>query len=374
VCARDGLDLRCNPLDRPSCSRRGADIPDSDEQAMTSTHGYARDHRPDLKQGVLDLMVSEDGGIPVGRTSGDGKTSDIAMFQARAQAWLAAFQQAPHPRDLIADSKLSHEDHAPPRRPLGCITRMPNTMGSVAEVITPALAWDCWPRLDDHPRDQRLERCHDGMAQRWLVGSSQAADARAAATLNHARQRAREAIHKPLCHLQAQRVATPEAAHAALTAWAKGWTSHQVDACHLSDHQRSARTGRPTPRLPVKAIDWHIQPHVRPAEAAIEPQQPRHAGCVIGTTIGTSALQDPEVITADTRQSQVAGGFRWLKEPRCFVSSLLVKTPCRIQGLLRVMTLALLVYAVAPRRLRQPLAHHQATVPNHITQPTTTPT
>jgi hypothetical protein len=39
-----------------------------------------------------------------------------------------------------------------------------------------------------------------------------------------------------------------------------------------------------------------------------------------------------------------------------------------------VMTLASLVYAVAQRRLRQQLAHHQETVPNQINQPTTTPT
>jgi hypothetical protein len=37
------------------------------------------------------------------------------------------------------------------------------------------------------------------------------------------------------------------------------------------------------------------------------------------------------------------------------------------------MTRALLVYSVAQRRLRQPLAHH-ATVPNHINPPTTSPT
>jgi len=53
---------------------------------------------------------------------------------------------------------------------------------------------------------------------------------------------------------------------------------------------------------------------------------------------------------------------------------LLVKQPCRIQGLLMVMTLALLVYAVAQRRLRQQLVHHQETVPNHINQPPTSPT
>jgi transposase len=340
VCAREGIDLRFNHLDRTSFSRSGEYLPESDEQAMTITHGYSRDHRPDLQQVVLALMVSQDGGIPVVSQRWDGNTSDIEMFQARAQAWLAAFQHAPHPRYLIADSKLDHADHATHLRHLGCITRIPNTIGSVAEVITQALAVDCWHRLDDHTRDQRLELCHYGMAQRWLVVYSQAADERAVATLNHARQRASEAIHTQLFHLQAKRFATPEAAHEALTALAKGWTYHQVDSCHRSDHTRYARQGRPTPRLPVKAIDWHIQAHVRPAEAAIEHQQHRHACCVIGTNIGTSELPDTEVITAYTRQSQVEGSFRFLKDPRCFVSSLLVKKPCRIQGLLMVMTLA----------------------------------
>ena len=39
-----------------------------------------------------------------------------------------------------------------------------------------------------------------------------------------------------------------------------------------------------------------------------------------------------------------------------------------------VMTLALLVYSVAQRRLRQQLAHHHETVPNQINQPTASPT
>jgi transposase len=63
-----------------------------------------------------------------------------------------------------------------------------------------------------------------------------------------------------------------------------------------------------------------------------------------------------------------------LKDPLFFVSSLFVKKPCRIQGLLMVMTLALLVYAVAQRRLRRALAHQNATIPNQINQPTSRPT
>ncbi len=67
-------------------------------------------------------------------------------------------------------------------------------------------------------------------------------------------------------------------------------------------------------------------------------------------------------------------GFRFLKDPLFFVSSLFVKKPSRIEGLLMVMTLALLVYSVAQRRLRAQLATHHETVPNQINQPTSSPT
>jgi transposase len=85
-------------------------------------------------------------------------------------------------------------------------------------------------------------------------------------------------------------------------------------------------------------------------------------------------LSHAEVIAAYKGQSQVEGGFRFLKDPRFFVSSLLVKKPNRIEGLLMVMTLALLIYSVAQRRLRTQLAKHHETVPNQIHQPITSPT
>jgi transposase len=57
-----------------------------------------------------------------------------------------------------------------------------------------------------------------------------------------------------------------------------------------------------------------------------------------------------------------------------FVSSLFVKKPSRIQGLLMVMTLALLVYSVAQRRMRKQLESQRETVENQIGQPTKRPT
>jgi transposase len=96
--------------------------------------------------------------------------------------------------------------------------------------------------------------------------------------------------------------------------------------------------GRPTPTSPIKSIDWQRDAQVRPAHERIEWRKPQSACFVIGTNIDTSLLSDAEVIRAYKAQAQVERGFRFLKDPLFFVSSLFVKKPCRIQGLLMVMT------------------------------------
>jgi len=209
VCGQEGSDQRFNHLDTTSCSLTGDYVPASDEQAITMTHGYAKDHRPDLKQAVLELMVAQDGGVPLVSKSWDGNTSDTQIFQGRAKALLATFQHSPTPRYVVADAKLYNEDNATTLKTLGFITRIPNTLKLVVQVITPVLRWDTWHRLDDTTRYQRIEWCHYGMAQRWLVVSSQGALERAEASITKACQREAEAIDKQLFHLQARRFETP---------------------------------------------------------------------------------------------------------------------------------------------------------------------
>jgi transposase len=360
--------------DTTSFSLSGAYVPDSDEQAITLTHGYSKDHRPDLKQAVLELMVSQDGGVPFVSKSWDGNTSDTQIFQERAEALLATFKRSPTPRYLVADSKLYNEANATNLQQLGFITRIPNTLKLVGQVITQALQWDTWHHLNATTRYQRVELCHYGMAGRWLVVLSQAALERAAASVHKACQREAEAIEKQLFHLQATRFATPEAAQAALAALATSWRYHQVDTASLIAHKHYACKGRPTPTTPVKSIAWQLQAQVRPDQATMASHTHHKACFVVGTNIEASQLSDPEVLAAYKGQAQAEGGFRFLKDPLFFVSSLFVKKPCRIQGLLMVMTCALLVYSVAQRRLRQQLARQGETVPNQINQPTERPT
>jgi transposase len=374
VCQQEAIDQRFNHLDTTSFSLTGEYLPESDEHAIAITHGYSKDHRPDLKQAVLELMVSQDGGVPLVSQTWDGNASDSRIFQDRAHALLSTFKASATPRYLIGDSKLYSQDNAAHLQPLGFITRIPETLKLVSQVIRQALGQETWQVLDDATRYYHLDLCHYGMAQRWLVVSSEAAQQRAATSVSKAQQREFEAIDKQRFHLQARRFESPQQAQAALSALSKSWRYHQVASTERIEHKRYAGKGRPTASTPIKAIEWQIQAEVRPDAEAIRRRQ-QHKGCfVLGTNIEAHDLSDQEVIAAYKAQSQVEGGFRFLKDPLFFVSSLFVKKPTRIQGLLMVMTLALLVYSVAQRRLRQTLARQHESLPNQINQPTQRPT
>ena len=374
VCVQEGIEQRFNHLDTTSFSLTGAYIPDSDEHAIAITHGYSKDHRPDLKQAVVELMVSQDGGVPLLSKSWDGNTSDIEVFQKRAQALMETLKNSPSPRYLVADSKLSHEDNAANLKSLGFITRIPHTLKMVSQVIRQALEMDTWQRLDAQTGSQCLELCHFGMEQRWLVVQSQAAAWRAEVTLSKAQQREHEAIEQQLFHLQAKRFETPQLAQEALAAVGKKWKYHQVESSQLLEQKRYATKGRPTPKTPIKATAWQLQARVRPDVERIQQAKQYHACFVLGSNIEAEQLSDAEVIAGYKGQAQAEGGFRFLKDPLFFVSSLFVKKPSRIQGLLMVMTLALLVYSVAQRRLRRELVRQNETIPNQINHPTNRPT
>lgn len=264
MCVHEGIEQRFHHRDTTSFSLSGEYAPESDEHAILITHGYSKDHRPDLKQAVLELMVSQDGGVPLLSKSWDGNASDTKVFQERAQTLLTTFKNSPSPRYVVADCTLSHKEHAANWKALPCITRIPNALKVVSQVMTQALAIDTWHDVEEQRRYQCLEFCHFGIEQRWRVVHAEAAAWRAESSIRKAQHRDYAAIEQHLFHLQASRFDTPAAAHAALASVAKTWKDHQVDSSELIEHKRYANKGRPRAATPCQAIAWQIQARVRP--------------------------------------------------------------------------------------------------------------
>ena len=115
-------------------------------------------------------------------------TSDTQIFQERAEALMTAFARSPTPRYLVADAKLYTEDNAATLQARLYHAHSGHPQAGVAG-DPPSAAVGHVARLDATTRYHGLELCHYGMAQRWLVVSSQAAMERAEASVNKAQQR-----------------------------------------------------------------------------------------------------------------------------------------------------------------------------------------
>jgi len=374
VCHQEGIDLRFNSLDTTSFSLTGEYAPDSDEHTVLVTHGYSKDHRPDLKQVIQELMVSQDGGVPFMSKSHDGNASDNNVFKERCAAIVKEFAASEGPRYLVADSKLYTSENAANLAHLPFITRIPGNLKVVGEVIEQSLSMDTWQAIDDQTRYQRLDLCHYGMEQRWLVVYSEKAYQWAGKTLAKAQAREWEKVSKQLFHLQARRFHTAESAQGALDKIVKKLSCHKLETAEFTQHVQYASRGRPKADSPIKGIKWQITATVAPDATRVSHKQHEKACYVLGTSIPDSQLSNLEVIDGYKGQGAVERGFRFLKAPVFFVSSLYVKKPSRIEGLLMVMTLALLIYSVAQRRMRRQLESTGETVPNQINQPTSRPT
>ncbi len=78
------------------------------KRAPFITHGYSKDHRPDLKQLLFILTTTQDGGIPVQFRCTDGNTSDIVTHE---ETWDSLCKVAGRTGFLyVADCKLCNED------------------------------------------------------------------------------------------------------------------------------------------------------------------------------------------------------------------------------------------------------------------------
>ena len=375
VCRHEKVDTRFNSLDSTSFTLSGDYLAKTDDDTVKITLGYSKDHRPDLKQVMLEMMVSHDGGIPlVGKVLG-GNASDNTVFKERCEKLLEEFKEAESPRYIVADCKVYTEDNSANLKDLLFVTRIPNTIKVVGKTIDQALeAPENWETLEDGRKVQTFNVEHYGMKQRWHVLSSETSRQRAIKSVDKRIGKEEKAIEKQLFHLQAKRFNCAEDAMAAAECQAKKWKMHCLNSTQTVEHFSYEGKGRPKKDQQPTKISYQVIATSEQDADKVSRLKAKEAHYIIGGNTDPEELSDQEVVNVYKEQHQVERGFRFLKDPLFFVSSLFVKTPQRIMALLMVMLLSLLVYGIAERRMRACLAAQKETLPNQIHQDTEAPT
>jgi len=374
-CEKEGIDRRFGHLDSTTFSLTGQYFEDSDENAIKITHGYSKDHRPDLKQVVLELLVSQEGGVPLIAKAWDGNTSDNEIFNSRSKALVEALKNSEDPVYLIADSKLYSANNAESLKKLPFITRIPETISSVSEKIKES--WKNTTEWLGHKGEKKYQEFtldHYNISQRWIVVYSEAARNRIQITIAKKVEKEKEKIQKELFHLRAERFECLEDAKRELSKKSKKWEYHELDQLNIEEIKKYIGKGRPKVGVSADKVVYQVNAGFRKKEEAINNFIEEGSCYVLGTNIGKNNLSAKEIIDHYSEQQVVERGFRFLKDPLFFTSSLFIKKQSRIEAMLMVMTLALLVYSIAERRLRHILKKNNATLPNQINKQVQNPT
>jgi transposase len=370
-----GIEHKFVHLDNTSFSLEGDyAIPSEDPKAVRITHGYSRDHRPDLKQVVVSLICSYQSSIPVWFQALDGNRVDKESFPRIIQGYISQMQASELPY-FIADSALYSEDSIKALSQVKWITRIPGTLNEVKELYKTIAPEQMQQSALEGYSYVELGNKYGGVNQRWLVVFSRAAYKLEETAFRKELNQKREAASKSLKHLSQQEFATEESAKAAIAELEKQWEFHQAKV-KLEKVFHYSQPGRPKKGHKPDHIKWKVVGQVVDKEETITEALKSKGKFILGSNeLDEERLPSEMILTAYKGQaSSVERGFRFLKDPMFFASSLFLEKPERIMALLMVMCLSLLVYALAERALRAELAQRNESIPNQVGKPTQRPT
>lgn len=372
-----GIETRFAHLDSTAFSLHGDydTATDATEPApLQVTYGYSKDHRPDLKQAVLGLICANQHSIPVWLTALDGNRADKSSFPEIAKAYLSQFETEAETPYLVADSALYGATTLQTLAEIKWVTRVPATLSEAQKLLT--TIDQAQMTAAEQPGYFYYEQTvtYAEIEQRWLLVLYEPNRERDLAQLEKAVGKEQQAMTKALKQLMRQAFACESDARQALERAGQNWKYHTVSGrVHAS--QQYLQAGRPRPETPVKTV-WQIQANIEPHQRQINDLKLPLGRYIIATNdLDRERLPTAELLTVYKDQNRsVERGFRFLKDPLFFASSFFLKKPARIMGLLMVMGLSLLVYALAEHQVRTQLAVQGETLPDQRGQPTQTPT
>jgi transposase len=347
-----------------------------DAEVIHITRGYSRDHRPDLNQVMLELIVEHQAGIPVLMQPLSGNSSDAHEFGQVVKDHIAQLQTTYGTTYLVADSALYTADNLQQlaETQIKWMTRVPATVSDAQAALTQAEPQTMAPLTAGY-RYHGLTSTYGGVAQRWVLVYSEHRHAQAQRTVDKQLLKQGQREGAAFQKLGRMTFACEADAQQALATFTQGLQATFLQEVALRATPRYRTRGRPSQGAQPAQIIYTIEGALASSLAARPPLVDQQSCFILATNELDETLLPPQkLLTGYKGQAHAERGFRFLKDPQFFASSLYLKKPERVMALLMVMTVCLLVYAALEYRIRQVLQDHDATFPNQKGKPVQNPT
>jgi transposase len=137
---------------------------------ITITKGYSRDHRPDLKQFIIDLIVSGDGGIPLFLRVADGNEQDKVIFGEIAVEYKSMID---FETMIVADSALYTVKNLQLMSSIKWLSRVPLSHRKAKELVNNVLDNELTQSSIEGYSWKEEVITYGEIKQRWLLVESQ---------------------------------------------------------------------------------------------------------------------------------------------------------------------------------------------------------
>ncbi len=370
-----GVEIKSLHLDSSSFHVDGKYLEDEAAEAepgkITITQGYSRDHRPDLKQFIIDLMCSGDGDVPLYLRVADGNESDRGVFASL----IRDFRQEWNIDALfVADAALYSADNIKQLQSLRWLSRVPGTIQEAQKLLT--LSDELFVSSSQEGyKMAEVGSYYAGIKQRWLVVESEPARESDLKKIEKRLAKKLVQVKSQLKALCRQEFACEPDAEKAVQLLANQLQFCQLDNVKILEQVRHRKSGRPSKTPKPTTSHYRIEADLIPNPEAITVEKQKAGRFILATNVlDGDQLSNSKLLMEYKAQQSTERGFRFLKDPLFFTSSVFLKSPKRITALAMVMGLSLLVYSLGQRALRLALAQAQETIPNQLGKPTASPT
>jgi len=337
------------------------------------THGHSKDHRPDLKQFLISLLCV-DKNIPIFGKIEDGNTSDKTANNAiltHISKRMADVGLEAGASIYIADSAMITEDNLKAiGNDLLFISRLPATYSECGRVITEAVKKDSWEEVGaiaqtkptahrpaTHYKTYETEVVLYGKTYRAVIVHSSAHDQRRQKRIDRQLEKERHALEAKCTQMEkGEYFCQPDAEAAAQELRKMSTDCYQVNVS-VEERPRYKR-GRPSKESPrkIEEMRYGLSATIEEKTEDISTKR-QEAGCFV---LVSNIAKEREVAYDTARsileaykdQHGIEQNFGFLKDP-VIVNDLFLKKPERIEALGLVLLIALLIWRLMERSLRQ---------------------
>ena len=332
---------------------------------ITITYGYSRDHRPDLKQFIIEMICSGDGDIPIFLKLASGNQADSSCFGKIA----VEYQKQLEVNSLIvADAALYTESNLKMMSELQWLCRVPLSIKAAKSLISTIPESELIDStIPGYKLASKTEK-YAGIEQRWLVVQSQERRESDLRKLTQKITKAESKAVQDLKKLSQEEFACEADAIKALSKLSKQFKYHQINESKVTQVKSQTKDS-------PEGISYQISATVSQDESKINTELLSAGRFIIATNVlDSQELSNDSILSEYKAQQSCERGFGFLKDPLFFADSIFLKSPERIESLGMIMGLCLLVYTLAQRQIRKALKESKSTIKNQLGKATDRPT